>query len=206
MKISPNQFTILESLKDGPRWCRSFQSVKPLVEDLAKRGLLERCRPQLGRGCNMVRLTALGCEAIEIDAAKVPATRTGLKPIKPRDRWEIGEIRDKATPLVKTTCEAFLRAVRADTEVPVAVALLAERYGTERSAIWRRLRSGGVLSPYRPKSKAGRRQPYIPRSERHIPVRVLPSPVRRDPCPRCGVRGDIGCKHSGAAQLGMLFG
>jgi hypothetical protein len=35
--------------------------------------------------------------------------------------------------------------------------------------------------------------------------RVPPTePVDRDPCPRCGVRGDIGCGHS-RVRLGMVL-
>lgn len=30
------------------------------------------------------------------------------------------------------------------------------------------------------------------------PVESIPAPVFRDPCPRCGVRGDIGCAHHAA--------
>jgi len=59
--ITPNQWTILEALKEGPRWARSFQWVKPLVADLVDRGLIERCRPpQGGAARNMLRLTEAG--------------------------------------------------------------------------------------------------------------------------------------------------
>jgi hypothetical protein len=67
VSLTPNQWTILEAMKDGPRWARSFQYVKPLLADLITRGMVERCRPPLGRARNMVRLTPTGCAALEID-------------------------------------------------------------------------------------------------------------------------------------------
>jgi predicted ArsR family transcriptional regulator len=58
--ISPNQWTILEALEDGPAWIRSFQPAKRLLDDLIDKGFVERCRPFLGRAKNMVRLTEQG--------------------------------------------------------------------------------------------------------------------------------------------------
>lgn len=110
MKLTPNQWTILERLEKGPCWSRSFQWVKPLVTDLIGRNLVERCRPPRGTGSNMLRLTIAGCDLLEVD----PAVPTG------------------------------------DTRL-------------------------------------GRGLP---------PPAVLPPAVDRDPCPRCGVRGDFGCPHS----------
>lgn len=61
-RLTPNQWTILESLQDGPRWIRSFHAVKPLLDDLIAHGLVERCRPPFGAARNMVRLTEMvGC-------------------------------------------------------------------------------------------------------------------------------------------------
>jgi hypothetical protein len=42
-RLTPNQWTILESLKDGPRWKRSYQTVKPLLDDLIEQALIEPC-------------------------------------------------------------------------------------------------------------------------------------------------------------------
>lgn len=58
--LTPNQWTILEALADGPRWARSFQYVKPLVADLIDKGFVERCRPPLGAARNKLRLTPAG--------------------------------------------------------------------------------------------------------------------------------------------------
>jgi DNA-binding MarR family transcriptional regulator len=69
--ISPNQWTILESLKDVPRWKRSFQTVKPLLDKLVDQGLIEPCRPHLGRGTNMVRLTTRGGALLGIEVEPV---------------------------------------------------------------------------------------------------------------------------------------
>lgn len=67
--LTPNQWTILEALEKGPRWSRSFQYVKPLVNDLVTKGLVERCRPPLGRARNMVRLTEAGTALLAKAAA-----------------------------------------------------------------------------------------------------------------------------------------
>lgn len=67
MSLTPNQWTILESLKDGPRWTRSFQAVKPLLDDLIDKGLVERCRPHLGAGRNMVRLAKVINSGTKLD-------------------------------------------------------------------------------------------------------------------------------------------
>lgn len=128
-EITPNQWTILESLKDGAVWARSYQPVKPLLKDLIERKLVDRCRPYLGRGHNMVRLSPEGCELLEIDAAAIPAFRD--------------------TPLNACT---------------------AKRSRDKRS-------------------NAG-----VGRHSNQEPIRV----ECRDPCPRCGVRGDLGCGHSKA--------
>jgi glycine cleavage system aminomethyltransferase T len=66
--ISPNQWTILERLEKGPEWIRSFQPAKRLLDNLIERGLVERCRPFLGRGKNMVRLTEKGWTLLFADA------------------------------------------------------------------------------------------------------------------------------------------
>jgi hypothetical protein len=105
--------------------------------------------------------------------------------------------------LTARTCEMYSVAINAGEEPSMVVGELASMYGVNRPAIWRRLRAGGVL----PRYKTGHRV----RSKRHrTPTECeaarldLPR-VDRDPCPRCGVRRDLGCEHN-RAPVGMVFG
>jgi hypothetical protein len=202
MKISPNQWTILEALKEGPRWIRSFQTVKPLLDDLIRKGFVERCRPHLGRGKNQIRLTDAGCSALEIDSAAVPGAQfrqpAALHETK---RWTLSPARDGLSGLIQQTCDTFLRSVRLGSTVPEAVGQIAETEGVQRPAVWRRLRSGGVLAPIR--AYTGKR---LRRTNAEIFTDAVDAVrVDRDPCQRCGVRHDIGCKHN-PAPVGMMFG
>lgn len=217
--ITPNQWTILEALKNGPRWRRSFQTVKPLYENLIERGLIEGCRPHLGRARNMLRLTAAGCEALEIDPATVPAERLEPKPNSKTFKPVLGDIKGDAKPAVRATCEAFKLAIRNGATSREAVAELAALYDVQRPAIWKRLRDGGVIAPYAPRQDGGKGRPRgggepgytVRRRERSIAVAqsrrtepVADQFVSRDACPRCGVRADFGCKHS-RAPIGTQF-
>lgn len=200
MKITPNQFTILECLIAGPQWMRSFQTVRPLLKDLQAKGLIESCRPHLGRACNMVRLTAAGCELLEISPDSVPVERAQPK-LEQKPKLVPGQIRAGLPLLVRQRCEAFVRAL-ANGETPsVIVGQLAEAHGVQRPAIWRNLRSGGVIAPY--KHRARRGPVEIAQATKEASV---PDPVGRDPCPRCGVRGDIGCHHRKARLAAAVFG
>lgn len=218
--ISPNQWTILEALKDGPRWSRTFQTVKPLYEDLVARGMIERCRPHLGRGKNMLRLTEAGCVALEIDPANVPAKRDEPKPnSKAYTPPVLGAIQAGVTSRCRLICEAFVRGISAGELSRTIVSELAARFDVQRPAIWKALRVGGVLAPYAPRQDGGAGRPlgggepgYTEhRRERSVEVAIARRPefppeqfVDRDPCPRCGVRGDIGCSHS-RAPIGMML-
>lgn len=217
--LTPNQWTILEGLTKGPAWIRSFQTVKPLLDDLIDRGLVERCRPHLGRARNMVRLRAAGCEALDISPDEVPASRekakVSIKAFKP----VLGAIRSDATLRARTICEAFLKRISSGALSGDVVGELAAKHDVQRPAIWKSLRSGGVLAPYGSKENGGNGRPLgggcngysTRRRERSIKTaeerRPEPSPeqfVDRDPCPRCGVRRDYGCSHS-LAPLGMML-
>lgn len=54
----------------------------------------------------------------------------------------------------------------------------------------------GHLPPARPDSRKRREKPVVAVTE------VLPPIVNRDPCPRCGIRADIGCAHN-ASRITM---
>lgn len=218
-EITPNQWTILEALQDGPRWIRSFQPAKALLDDLIGKGLAERCRPHLGRARNMVRLSAAGCEALEIDAASVPTARVEPKPSSKAFKPVLGEIIANASPHVRTICEFFRRRIREGERPGTAVAELAARHDVQRPAIWKSLRKGGVIAPYAPRQNGGRGRPRgggepgysEQRREKSMAyreaIRIEPRAdqyVDRDPCERCGVRHDIGCKHT-RAPLGMTL-
>jgi hypothetical protein len=75
------------------------------------------------------------------------------------------------------------------------VGYLAEIDNVQRPAIWRRLIAGGVLPPYKSRSKPIARRTWRNLTELEHQRQELPR-VDRDPCPRCGVRGDVGCGHS----------
>lgn len=73
----------------------------------------------------------------------------------------------------------------------VPVSAIAERFAVRKATVYKALERAGV-SPTRMKN----RRPRVNATTPGIPVRaeLLPR-VDRDPCPRCNVRGDIGCKH-----------
>lgn len=96
----------------------------------------------------------------------------------------------------------YRRAIAAGEDVGNFVGRLAKLEGVQRPAIWRRLRAGGALPQYRSSAK---KYPYKPLSQYKTHVERKMERVDRDPCPRCGVRSDIGCKHQ-RATLGTVFG
>lgn len=98
------------------------------------------------------------------------------------------------------TCVEYRRLIGLGYERTEAVQALAIRDRITSDGILKRLRKGGVLSPYRAS--------YSLRGLRRIDTPpVDPSRrVERDPCPRCGIRGDIGCKHGRVSGLtNMVF-
>lgn len=99
------------------------------------------------------------------------------------------------------TCASYERQAALGGDPGDIVTGLADFYRVNRPAIWRRLRAGGVLPPYRSNTgiKRDRRSFAECNYERDQQPRV-----DRDPCPRCGVRRDIGCNHS-QAPLGMML-
>jgi hypothetical protein len=91
------------------------------------------------------------------------------------------------------TCEVYRKATAAGESPGDVVGYLAKWFGVQRPAIWRRLRTGGVLPKYNEGSPIGRKPAGIRENRTRTP---LPPTVSRDPCPRCGVRADYGCGHS----------
>lgn len=199
--ITPNQFTILEALIAGPGWARSFQTVLPLLRDLEEQGLIERCRPHLGRARNMVRLTKAGADLLEIEFESVPAEREAPTPAK-KPRPALGAIKPDLPDETRQRCEAFVRAFKAGADPGAIVAQLAEAGGVQRPAIWRALRSGGLLPEKLRAPVRGRKSPTPAASETFQTAAA----TSRDPCPRCEVRGDIGCRHSRAPLATAKFG
>lgn len=51
---------IAAALVEGPRWMRSFQAVKPVVEAMIEDDLVGRVRPENGAQWNMIALTRFG--------------------------------------------------------------------------------------------------------------------------------------------------
>lgn len=208
--ITPNQWTILERMESGPCWMRSFHTVKPLVEDLVQRGLIERCRPHLGAARNMVRLTDAGCASMGIAVGSVPSIRPIIA--APEVTVILGKIHDVVPARVRRICEAFIRAIEGGETKGAAVAQLAAQHDVQRPAIWKTLRAGGVVPPYKARDEGGQGRPIgggtpgytTKRRERALAVAEQRSQpnivfVDRDPCKLCGVRGDLGCAHNRVA-------
>lgn len=102
---------------------------------------------------------------------------------------------NKAT---ERTCAMYRSAIEAGESPSDVVGQIANAYGVQRPAIWRRLRTGGVLPGYRSKSDPQFRKPQTryKRQDSGSKMGNIPAPVFREPCPRCGVRADIGCGHT----------
>jgi hypothetical protein len=86
----------------------------------------------------------------------------------------------------------------------VEVKLIAQEFGVQNPAIWRALRKAGLLPPYAPKVPGG---PGKPRAPKAVPEAGPAAPlvlVERNPCPRCGVRGDVGCAHRRATPAQVI--
>jgi hypothetical protein len=115
-------------------------------------------------------------------------------------------------------CEIYRAAVAAGEDTTDVVGQLATWFDVQRPAIWKRLRRGGAIPPYAPKTYGGkgrpigggasgyserRRKASLSRSTNRAAMAAAPRVVR-DPCPRCGVRGDLPCKHN-RTWLGTSF-
>ena len=80
---------------------------------------------------------------------------------------------------------------------------VAGKFGVQRQTIYGIIRSKGVPTGVRAQMRNER---IAGETDRHVRERVFAHRfsgdladdryVRRDPCPKCGVRGDIGCKHN----------
>lgn len=79
----------------------------------------------------------------------------------------------------------------------VEVGEIAAEFGVQRPAVWKALRRGGLLPPYKSKASAGRGRPRKPKVAlaETSPIVI----VDRDPCLMCGTRGDVGCRHRPAS-------
>jgi hypothetical protein len=115
---------------------------------------------------------------------------------------------------IRRTCDLFSRAIAAGEDRSDVVGQLAAADGVERPAIWRRLRTGGVLPPYKTARTKEYSASYADKNRREIASAKLRAQLKasleatprasRDPCPRCGTRGDVGCSHH-RAELGTGF-
>jgi hypothetical protein len=97
-------------------------------------------------------------------------------------------------------CEIYLTAVAAGEDTTAVVGQLATWFDVQRPAIWKRLRRGGAVPAYKTLQV---RQKRRTKSE-VFQARAEAPRVDRDPCPRCGVRGDLPCKHN-RTWLGTSF-
>lgn len=106
-------------------------------------------------------------------------------------------------------CEVGRNVLASGGDLGVAVAALADKYGVQRPAIYKSLRTGGVLPPYKERKDGGKGRPvgggvrgYTERRRRtHSEIKSAFEAkaeqlrVNRDPCTYCGVRVDVGCRH-----------
>lgn len=82
-----------------------------------------------------------------------------------------------------------------------AVSLLAAKGGVKRTTIFNRLRVLGALPPYKKRESYHVRVLHTDLTAEQIMARR----VDRDPCPRCGARGDANCGHRRAHNLSVSF-
>lgn len=94
----------------------------------------------------------------------------------------------------KRTCEMYERMLAAGEDKTVVIGELAAMAGVQRSAIFRRLQRGGVIPRTQTQMPRAANDP-APRLTSLQKLAVAPLPEFRDPCPRCGIRADVGCKH-----------
>lgn len=212
--LTPNQWTILESLTLGAVWTRSLQPVKPLLHDLIERGMVERCKPFLGRGSNMVRLTASGCALLQIDTSSVPAFRDRpLKVCTPEPKPNKSNRTAEAKALLADVEGWCAKTGTPETTIghklflhPGFVGLLRKRltvspekeeavrnFLTEHPFGWSGTlpltHANGTRPAYRASSPKARQRIAEETRLAAMPV------IDRTPCSRCGIRADIGCKH-----------
>ena len=97
---------------------------------------------------------------------------------------------------------------------------IANTFGVQRPAVYRALITGGLKEPYKAREEGGSGRPIgggqrgytarraatrIQHAAAQVQARLAAEAaprVHRDPCPRCGCRGDVDCGHS-RAPLGM---
>jgi hypothetical protein len=102
------------------------------------------------------------------------------------------------------TCQAFIRARASGEEESDIVGYLAEAEGIQRPAIWKRLRQGGALPPYNVRRERSGRLAAGIKGQSNEPKFNMAQVVDRDPCQRCGARGDYDCGHR-RVRLGTQF-
>lgn len=209
--LTPNQWTILESLKLGAVWTRSFQPVKPLLVDLIERRLVDRCRPILGRGHNMVRLSPEGCALLDISFASVPAFRdAALKVCAPIARAPKSNRTAEAKSLLADVKEWCLKTGTAETAIghvlflhPGFVGLLRKRL-TVTAEKEEEVRAFLTEHPFGwpgtlPVKHANGTRPVKHPAVGRPPLPAMRATVDRTPCSYCGTRADFGCKHQPVA-------
>jgi hypothetical protein len=115
------------------------------------------------------------------------------------------------TEQTRAICSEYTAAIGRGAHDGATVERLAVIYDVQRPAIWKALRSGGALPPYQPHREGGKGRPKgggkpgytearrYKRQDSGTRLADVPEPVpSRDPCPRCGARGDYPCGHSKA--------
>jgi hypothetical protein len=100
------------------------------------------------------------------------------------------------TQATRDTCDIYRDAIAAGEAQASIIKHLASQYDVQRPAIWKRLRAGGLIPDYGVSDgkPVGRLAGGVMVDREKRPN--APPPVFRDPCQRCGARGDYSCGHS----------
>jgi hypothetical protein len=99
-------------------------------------------------------------------------------------------------PRTIAICDRFRALKQEGNDDKEIVGELATHYGVKRPLVWKALRSGKVVPPFRPNPDRVRMPSSDPSLESASRQRAAAlRPMVEPPCPRCNVRADIGCKH-----------
>jgi hypothetical protein len=103
------------------------------------------------------------------------------------------------------TVEAFKRALSTGQAPKEAIITISETMGVSRGAVRSRLRRQGLWGEPDFDKTSGRYRAGIHNADFKADRLIPPNPpVFRDPCQRCGARGDVACGHS-KVRLGMVL-
>lgn len=107
-------------------------------------------------------------------------------------------------------CAQYERRMAAGEDRAKIIADLAAQHDVQRPAIWKVLRAGGAVSPYKRRKAGGQGRPVgggtpgwteernkraVKAASRAEQVVEAARKATAEPCGRCGTRADLGCRH-----------